>query len=249
MPESYTGTEGNDALAAGFAVMDGGEDRRDGWRAINKTRDLVAQLKTWVTAQLAAIDISWGSITGKPAVIAAGASQAAARAAIDAPANNHTHEQILNSTHVFGFNANVGGSPGFVSNRNVAIDGHLFLPNAAPAVSAYTIAYVDGTGRLSKGASSERYKDEITAVDPLELGDLFTGLYRYKMIDGDGSWRFGDIAERLAENPATASFVVTDLSGRPESVDFIGILTARVGWLHAQNSALAARVEALEAAS
>lgn len=43
MAESYTGDEGDDALAAGLDVMDGTEDRRDGWKAINKTRDMIAQ--------------------------------------------------------------------------------------------------------------------------------------------------------------------------------------------------------------
>lgn len=62
MPESYTGDEGDDALAEGFDVMDGNEDRRDGWRAINKARDYAAQVK----ASLESLTIAWASITGKP---------------------------------------------------------------------------------------------------------------------------------------------------------------------------------------
>lgn len=42
MAETYTGDEGDDALADGIDVLDGTEDRRDGWLAINKTRDEIA---------------------------------------------------------------------------------------------------------------------------------------------------------------------------------------------------------------
>lgn len=41
MPENYTGTEGTAAAEAGMAVLDGSEDRRQGWLAINKTRDYI----------------------------------------------------------------------------------------------------------------------------------------------------------------------------------------------------------------
>lgn len=41
MPESYTGTEGTTAAANGMDILDGTEDRRQGWLAINKTRDYI----------------------------------------------------------------------------------------------------------------------------------------------------------------------------------------------------------------
>lgn len=42
MAESYTGTEGQAALAAGYPILDGTEDRREGYLAVNKTRDMIA---------------------------------------------------------------------------------------------------------------------------------------------------------------------------------------------------------------
>lgn len=45
MPESYTGDEGDTAISAGLDVMDGTElwaGNNGGWRAINKTRDMIA---------------------------------------------------------------------------------------------------------------------------------------------------------------------------------------------------------------
>lgn len=43
---------GDDAAAAGYELVAGTDDRRDGWLEINKTRDYLAQLKVWVIAQL-----------------------------------------------------------------------------------------------------------------------------------------------------------------------------------------------------
>jgi hypothetical protein len=52
MPENYTGNEGTDAAAAGLSVMDGTEDRRLGYLAINKTRDMLVK-RVFGTAQIA----------------------------------------------------------------------------------------------------------------------------------------------------------------------------------------------------
>jgi hypothetical protein len=79
MPESYDGNEGNDALAAGYSKMDGAEDRRDGWRAINLTRDYVAQLKTLFNTG----NWPWARITGKPASY---------------PPSDHFHTRLQTST-------------------------------------------------------------------------------------------------------------------------------------------------------
>lgn len=53
MPENYTGDEGDDAIAAGLDVMDGTENWagvNGGWRAINKTRDMIAAVKNSLSA-------------------------------------------------------------------------------------------------------------------------------------------------------------------------------------------------------
>jgi hypothetical protein len=248
MPESYTGTEGNDAIAGGLDVMDGAENwagTNGGWRAVNKTRDMIANLKTWVTTQLAGISLSWGSITGTLS------SQADLQSALNAKLTKSSAQYASD------LNARLSKTGDTVfGNLTTSGGAHFFAPNAVAAVSGYTIAYINVDGRISKGASTERVKKYISAIDPLSLGDLFTDLYRYQMRSGDGSWRYGDIAERLAENPATEPFVIYETApdgeggfistGRPESVDFIMLQGARIAQLHAMLTDALARIDELE---
>lgn len=122
--------------------------------------------------------------------------------------------------------------------------------DAFAANSGYVVAYVNGDGRLSKGASSERYKKHISAIDPDGLGDIFPELHRFQMRSHDGSpsdnsWRYGYIAERLAEHPDQERFVVyADVDGQPlpESIDFIGLLVAQVAQLHQRDAERAAEI-------
>ncbi|OZB82114.1 MAG: hypothetical protein B7X41_16350, partial [Microbacterium sp. 14-71-5] len=77
--------------------------------------------------------------------------------------------------------------------------GDIFTPNATPAVSGYTICYLNVDGRVSKGASSARYKVNIEPVDPASLGPVFPQLSSYAMReDPDLTPRLGHIAEHLA---------------------------------------------------
>jgi len=43
MPFVYDGTEGASAAAIGIPILDGSEDWRDGWRAINHALDMIAE--------------------------------------------------------------------------------------------------------------------------------------------------------------------------------------------------------------
>lgn len=87
--------------------------------------------------------------------------------------------------------------------------GHIYLPNSTAATSGFTVAYINGDGRISRGSSSEQYKENIELVDPLSLGDIFPDLYSYTMKgDPDKVTRFGNIAERLNESDALRPFVV-----------------------------------------
>jgi len=116
-----------------------------------------------------------------------------------------------------------------------------------PATSGWTVAYINGDGRLSRGSSSERYKKFISPVDPESLGDIWPQLVRYQMRQGDGSWKYGYIAERLAESDDLEPFVVFDIEGRPESIDFIMLVMAQNAQLHQALDLLAQRLDALEA--
>lgn len=134
---------------------------------------------------------------------------------------------------------------------NATVNGHVFVPNSSAAVSGYTVAYINTDGRLSRGASSERYKKYLSEIDPVELGDIWPSLTRYQMRQGDGSWKYGYIAERLAEHPDQQPFVVyAEHEGTlvPESIDFIALLMAQNAQLHQQLDLLAQRLDQIEAA-
>lgn len=258
----YTGDEGDDALAEGMAVMDGTEDWRDGWRAINKTRDFIAQfyntVRDWVTATFVPksdVYSGTGSVfnkiprydgTGRLIVATPSAvNHAAPKSYVDnAVAAGGSSSQLESGGNTFGW---VGS--GWYTNDTVGVDnnltvgaGHLFVPSSSPAASSYTVAYINGDGRLSRGASAAKYKKFISDLEPLELGNLFAAPFtRFQMrADGitpaDDSWRYGYIADTLVGTDMEP-FVVT-LDGEVESIDFIGLLLAQVAQLHARLSAL-----------
>lgn len=130
---------------------------------------------------------------------------------------------------------------------NLVVNGNVFVPNSSAAVSGYTNAYINGDGRVSRGASSERFKHDIDR-EP-ELPDVFAVPIASFVMNADPSEtpRYGPIAEDLAANPATAPFVVYDEDGLPFSFDQTSYLMAAVAALHATVVAQAARIAELEA--
>ncbi|QMU97975.1 hypothetical protein FVO59_12765 [Microbacterium esteraromaticum] len=228
MPETYTGTEGTTALADGMTILDGTEDRRTGWLGLNKTRDYiatkVAALRSYVDDKFAALNLSWGAITGKPTLFPS-------RSDMVTRTVGGNVETALNDTYALA-QSKIGTTGGTIS-------GSLYLPNASPATSGYTVCYLNTDGRVSRGASSERYKKYISTIDPAALGDVWPDLHRFQMRQGDHEWKYGYIAERLAESDDLRAFVVYDAEGRPDSIDFIALLMV-------QNAQLAQRVTNLE---
>lgn len=254
MAETYDGTEGDDALAAGFDIMDGTESASNLDAAINKTRDLVAQVKAlfssvWAVASggtgasnaedardnlgLGTSDIVYAETDNR---IRLGWGSGRITLYVDAT----TQGQIANTGDLSARVAKSGDTmTGSLTmsggNLNVNSPGHAYVPGATAATSSYTIAYINGDGRLSKGASSRRYKENITAAP--DLGDLFPiPLSEFEMIGGDGTRRIGYIAEDLVGTDAER-FVVYD-GDLPDSIDFIALLLAQNAQLHARLSAL-----------
>ena len=253
MPETYTGDEGDAALAAGLDVMDGGEDASDIDAAINKTRDYVAATQASIPAQLAGyLPTTEAAAAG---VIAAGKLvryKANTRIPVSSPI---AAEDAANKFYVDGQVSGIDLSSR-VAKTGDTMTGDLYLPNATPAsVATWTVAYIDGTGRVSRGASAAKYKDQITPIDPASLGDLFPQLHTFVM-KGDPSAvvHVGYIANQLNESDALRPFVAyrrdvdLDDDGQvigshlardddgnpiPESIDFISQLIAQVAQLHA----------------
>lgn len=144
-----------------------------------------------------------------------------------------------------------------VSKGGDTMSGNLFLPNASSANSGFTVCYINGDGRVSRGSSSIRYKNAFGEVDPLSLGDLFPPLDEYAMKDDLAQKHtLGHFAETLAAHPDQERFVVyqweTDDDGNsrptdvPESIDFIQLLLAQTAQLHAALDLVTQRLENLE---
>lgn len=147
--------------------------------------------------------------------------------------------------------------------NNLTMGGHVYVPNATAVSSGYVSAWINSDGRLGKSASSERFKKYISDQDPYGMGDLFPQLKRFQLKGGDGSWRYGYIAERLAEVPDQERFVVyeseVDENGKatakldengqpiPESIDFFGMLIAQTAQLHQRALAADERATSAEA--
>lgn len=230
MADNYTGDEGTEAVAFGLDVMDGHEDRRDGWRSINKTRDMIvtvrATLRSWVEATfLPKSDAAPPGTVAESKLVRYDGNTRIATSYPTLPAH------AANKAYVD--NAVSNATPPTFTGGIVPND--IFLPNSTPATAGYVAAYINNDGRISRGASSARYKDDI--VDAPDLGDLFAPpLREYEMKGGDGKRLIGYIAEELAEHPDTERFVVYADAGTgdlvPESIDFIAYLLAQNAQLH-----------------
>lgn len=217
---------GDDATAAGMPVVLSGDDRRLGADEITKTRDFLANGPTYWKpgVTLPADKIGGGAVpvanggTGAttagdartnlgitPAAIGAArdgigtglrfTSPGFGRIAFDAPGVSLGSELTLAGTTL----PLSGGT----------LSGDLYIPGATAAGTGYTIMYIDGAGRLCRGASSEVFKDDIVLIDAMALGDIFPDLYEYVMKDDPGRWvHVGHIAERLDEVESMRRFVV-----------------------------------------
>lgn len=245
MAETYTGNEGQTALADGMDIMDGTEDRRKGYLAINKTRDYIVTkltaLKAWAeTTFLAKSEAAAAGVaTGGKLV----RYKANTRVTVSSPIEA---ADAANKLYVDNAIENISIPAGGVPSSGGTFTGNVYFPNASPATSGYAVAYINGDGRLSKNASSARYKENIT--DSPDLGDIWPQLREYQMVGGDGDRKVGYIAEELYGTPAERFIVWADLGAGlvPDSIDFIALLMAQNAQLHLAVDLLAQRLEALE---
>lgn len=259
---------GDDALAAGMEILSGNEDRREGYDEINKTRDYIASffatVRTWAEGLfLPKADVydGTGSVFGKVPrydsvgrLITASPSannQATPKSYVDnAIASIPAPPAPVQQFNDDGTTYSVTGRHLRASGNILSTTGTFYAGGATAATDGYTIAYLNSDGRLAKGASSERYKKHISSIDPTSLGDIWPALVRYQMRSGDGSWKYGYIAERLAESEDLAPFVVyADLGTGPipDSIDFIALLMAQNAQLKQQLDQQEQRLNALEA--
>ncbi|WP_067200116.1 tail fiber domain-containing protein [Microbacterium sp. XT11] len=253
MPESYTGNEGTTAAANGMAAMDGNEDRRNGWLAINKTRDYivakmnaaissaVAQAKAYTDQKFAAISLTWNAITGKPTSF---------------PPSAHNHDQLVSGSSRWG----IGGAGEWWTNNAVGVygsfaaTGRVDMPNLSPVTSGYVAMYKNGDGRVGISPSARRFKKDIRSrTYTLEqLAAIRVVEYRLRAAvygNGDAPIDVGVIAEELTA-PGLSEFVAFDEDGQPLSVHYERIVLVVIGAMQELMHGvelLTQRIEALEA--
>lgn len=256
---------GDAAAAAGMQVLTGNELAKTLGEEINRSRDYIAERTSAVmpiekggtgatTAAAARSNIgvvltttSGSSPGGKVPVYTAGGQLAAASPTSSGHAANKAYVDAEVAASVPSTNRN------WEFGRDVIVQGNIYAAGATPATSNYAVAYINGDGRLSRNASSERYKKFVSEIDPASLGDIWPALSRYQMRHGDGSWKYGYIAERLDESEDLRPFVVYTTVGDegdpiPDSIDFIALLMAQTAQLHQAVDLLTQRIDALEKA-
>lgn len=257
---------GDAALGAGMDILTGMEDRRNGWQEINKTRDYLATKTNDVTpvakggtgASTAAAARTNLSVPSKAELTDGLAGKAAA---------SHTHSELRSGNMRLGAGSGEWNTAqGLYADSYIGTGGSYFTYGATPVTSGYVSAWINSDGRIGKSASSRRFKEHIEAQDPEALGDIWPDLARFQMLGGDGSWKYGYIAEELAAHPDQARFVVyesevyagedgerhvrpaLDEHGEliPESIDFFALLMTQNAQLHQQLDLLAQRLTELE---
>jgi hypothetical protein len=242
---------GDDAVAAGMDIVPGTALANTIDTEINKTRDYIAQRTAAVTPLEKG---GTGSTTAAAARTALGITASnipmGGGGNVEAAINARLVKTQTEYGNDFAYrDAQIGSKLPLTGGT---VTGHIWIPNSSPADSGYTVAYINGDGRISRGASSRRYKTDIT--DAPDMGDLFAmPLREYRMRqDGpeppttpvDSVPRIGYIAEELLDT-AAARFVVWR-DGEVESIDFIALLMAQNVQLHEENGIAAQRIAQME---
>lgn len=160
---------------------------------------------------------------------------AATKQYVDDNTGSSTAKALADTGVAFNRGASIGGSAGWQTSQNMGIFGHLYVPNASAASSGYVVAYINGDGRLCKGASSRRYKRNVRSLE-LTPGSMFTApLREFQWKEDEGTqYHVGLIAEEAAAEPQLERFVVTDPDGNPEAIDYIELLLGMVYDLNAR---------------
>lgn len=205
---------GDDAAAGGMALVAGSVAANTIDTEITKSRDYIANGPThWkpgVTLPIAKLGSGTVPIAsgGTAATTAAGARTALGITASNIPSAGSNVQADIDFVSGKADNANANANSR-VSKAGDTMTGNLFLPNAFGASTGYVVMYWNGDGRVSKGVSSARYKDEIAPLDPATLGDIFPQLKTFIMKDDEGrTVRTGYIAEDLQASPDQERFVV-----------------------------------------
>jgi len=249
---------GDDATAEGMDLVSGSASRSLGYDEINKTRDYIAQffntVKTWATNLfLLKTDAAAAGVATASKLVRYSPTTRITTSYPSADADAANKLYVDNAVAGVDTSNKVSKS-GDTMTGDLTISGsghHLFVPASTAATSGYTNAYINGDGRLSRGASSRRYKKNIRDA----AADLFAGILQLRpvtfqwknLIEKSDHTEVGLIAEEVAE--VAPWLAVFDADGQPEAVLYerIGLaLIPIVQQQAAQVAALTARLDALD---
>lgn len=238
---------GDDATAAGMPLVPGSLPANQLDTEDNRSRDFIAQgHANWKAGVV--LPLTKGGTGATSAAAARTALGVAPTAGANAATPGSTPEynssgRLVSNDPATAFDvatkqyvdaATGGGS--YLPLAGGTVTGQLYLPNSFGASSGYTVGYINSDGRVCRGVSAAKYKKNISEIGPDSLGDIFPDFHRWQMradgiVPADPTWRYGYIADRLAEHPDQAPFVVV-IDGEVESIDFIGLLLAQVAQLN-----------------
>lgn len=256
---------GEAAQAAGIPIYTGNEDANQLWVRDNEILDQIAADRT-ATRSLARGGTGATDAAAARANLGFPTLGAGNQMPPNAIAVSNAQQQLTTADPTLpghaaskGYVDAVAGGGGW--NGGV-VTGQIYLTNAFPANSGYSVCYINSDGRISRNASALRFKKYVSKIDPLGLGNLFPDLVRYKLraqdlgngerSPSDEAWHYGHIADWLAEDPDLQKFAVyevePDAFGRPVplSIDFIALLLAQTAQLNARVLTLEARLADLE---
>lgn len=239
---------GDDAVAAGMDLVLGSALANTLDTEVNKTRDYIAQRtsavvpiakggtgSTTAPAARTALGITPDNI-GAPNTSAVGlkfTSPQFDRLSFEIPglAFPHTLAHLTDIPPAPDLSGYVARS-GSVMYGDLGLDGcNLFVPASFAASSSYTVAYINGDGRLSRAPSARRYKKGIRNARAIEGGLFIKPLREFTLkADPDAKVHLGYVAEELVGTPLER-FVVR-VNGEVESIDFIELLLAQCAELH-----------------
>lgn len=225
---------GDDAVAGGMSVVLGTELANTLDTIITATRDYIANGPThWKPGVVLPLErLAAQPVRDEAAGNTLGLDWVGSRMVMKVDGTNQG--EIAKKSEIDQLTASVNDRlwlGGGTVSGNVSILGQLFLPNSSIATSGWTAAFINSDGRVTRGASSSRYKKDI--VRDCTLPDVFAvPISSYKMrADADAKTRYGYIAEDLDKHEGTREFVTYDEEGRPETYDMIGLLLAQVAQL------------------
>lgn len=233
MGESYTGDEGDAAILAGLDVMDGTESVKGtngGWRAINKTRDMIA---IWAAGIRSIATGGTGADNAAGARANLGANDASNLTTGTLPAArlpDHQHT-ISGGNGVIGLGDALDdkADDDYVKNRVAASPASqqpLYNPygRANPVSTSWVAAALNSDGRLGIQPSSIRFK---TILGDYEGSTLELHPVLYVLNDDENEeQRAGFVAEQVAEHLPHG--VVLDSDGQPLALQLDAIVAALV---------------------